>query len=152
MIDEYFKQPYSYGEVRPEFQKEYISLFKGWVKEKHAHKMDEVTESEWSKFNSFLHVLFDHYKLYSFNPAEEACQVIENVGVIIDAYDVSMNKESSEFIQLIIPELNAVYTEGWDYTWILWHQNNGAVDAFSSMVSSVGLYQFNDENALEAYK
>ena len=56
----------------------------------------------------------------------------------------SMNKESSEFTKLVVPDLGCVISEEWDYTYIIWHKNNGAVDALAPYIKAVGLEHFHD--------
>lgn len=40
-----------------------------------------------------------------------------------------MEKDSSLFLKLVLPELGCIISEEWDYTYIVWHQNNGALEA-----------------------
>ena len=53
-------------------------------------------------------------------------------------------KDFSQFTHFVIPELDAVFTEEWDYTWILWHRGNGAVEALAPLVADAGLHHWND--------
>ena len=55
MYDDYFT---SDGEVRPEFRKEFVSIFSGWLGTANLHKLDEVTEEQWSRFNDLLKALY----------------------------------------------------------------------------------------------
>jgi len=55
-----------------------------------------------------------------------------------------MEKHAGLFSQYVIPELECVITEEWDYTYILWHKDNGAIDALSSYISEANLYHFPD--------
>ena len=142
MIKHYFED----SEVKDEYKKEYISLFSGWLGTDNLYKLDEVTEKEWSKFNALLTELNNNYKLYSVNTDDESCSQVKDIDELIDTYNESMNKEASQFIKLIIPELNCVITEAWDYTYILWHKDSKAIETLSPIIKNVGLYQFNEKN------
>ena len=140
MIDKYFED----YEVREEFSKEFITLWDGWLTRKNFHKLNEVTQAEWQRFNELLKELFKQFEIYKVNLNDNITQKVEKVEEIIDSYEVSMNKGEFTFTKLIIPELEAVYTEGWDYTWILWHKNNSAVESFKPLVTKSKLFSFND--------
>ncbi|MDN3685571.1 hypothetical protein QW180_26455 [Vibrio sinaloensis] len=49
-------------EVKPEFAKEFISLWSGWLGEENYHKLDEVTENEWQRFNKLIELIGKDYK------------------------------------------------------------------------------------------
>lgn len=140
MLNKYFKD----SQVKPEFDKEFISLFNGWLGQEKMHRLDEVSEEEWSKFNSLLQAIYEKYKLYIVDLNESKYKIVKNINEISDSYSVSMNKKSSQFTQLIIPELECVLTEEWDYTYILWHKNSGARELIVPLVSKVGLFNFCD--------
>ena len=55
-----------------------------------------------------------------------------------------MNKDASSFSKYIIPDLECVITEEWDYTYILWHKKNGAVEALNPYIIKSGLKRFAD--------
>lgn len=55
-----------------------------------------------------------------------------------------MKKDSSLFSKYIIPELECVITEEWDYTYIIWHKNNGAVEALIPYILDSKLLHFSD--------
>jgi hypothetical protein len=74
----------------------------------------------------------------------EAIQNIDDIGITLSSYKESMNKDSSQFSKYAIPELDCIFTEEWDYTFILWHKNNGAVEALKPLITKAGLYHFHD--------
>ena len=140
MYSDYFKDK----DIKPEFSKEFICIFDGWLGEDDLHKLDEVTDKQWSSFNLLVELIFEKYQLYMPDNENETCAAIKNIKSVIYTYKQMMGKDASQFTQLIIPELNCVLTEDWDYTYILWHKNNGAVDKLSPLIKQAGLYQFND--------
>jgi len=46
--DAIYRHFFERGEVRPDFTKEYISLWPGWLGKDRLHLLDEVSETEWS--------------------------------------------------------------------------------------------------------
>ena len=140
MYSDYFND----WDVKPEFKKEFISVFDGWLGEENYHKLDKVTEKEWSSFNILVKSIFDKYHLYIADHENKSCVVIKDINSILSTFKEMMDKEPSQFTKLIVPELNCVITEDWDYTYILWHKNNGAVEKLAPLVKQAGLYQFND--------
>jgi len=141
MINEYFEN----SEVKEEYEKEFISIFNGWLGEKNLYKLGEVTEQDWLKFNTLLNEIVNNYKTYSVNSSNETCNLVKNLSEITSTYNESMNKEASQFTKLIIPELHSVLTEDWNYTYILWHKKNGAINELAPLIKSAGLYQFNEK-------
>jgi len=140
MYSEYFEE----WEVRPEYEKEFVSLWSGWLGEKNLHKLDKVTESDWSRFNDFIRRLAKDFKIVLVDCKTESLAEISDVESSLSNYTDSMNKESSQFTQIILPELGCVISEEWDYTYIIWHKNNGAVEALSPYVMQSRLKHFHD--------
>ena len=140
MIEDYFE---NFG-VRDDFSKEYVSLWPGWLGKHQLHKLDEVTETEWQRFNELLRALFSKYELYAVNLTDNEATKVNKADDIIDSYERSRNKGENDFTKLIIPELEAVYSEEWDYTWIIWHKQNHAVDHLAPLINACQLHHFND--------
>ena len=134
-------------DVRPEFNKEFVCIFDGWLGMENLHKLDEVTEVEWSRFNNLLQLLHQNYRLYIADLVSNACSEIEDIEPILMSYKESGDKEYNQFTKIIIPELNAVYTEEWDCTSIIWYKNKGVVEALSPLIKSAGLFHWNDADA-----
>ena len=131
-------------DIRPEFKKEYVSIFEGWLGKENLHKLDEVSEKEWSKFNHFIKILAENFELFIVNCENQTAIKVDDVNTILSSYKQSMNKDSSQFLKIIIPELKFVVSEEWDYTYILWYKENTVIDVMKPLLSEAGLYHFND--------
>lgn len=131
-------------EIKPEFDKEFISLWPGWLGEESLHQMNEVTKEEWSRFNLLLHSLAEEYEIKITDCDVENISKVENIENTFSTYEESMNKDSSLFTQYVLPGLGCVISEDWDYTYIIWHKNNGAVEALSPFIAKAGLNHFHE--------
>ncbi len=140
MYSEYFDD----WQVRPEFKKEFISLWPGWLGEENLHKLNSVTEADWSKFNKLIKLIASKYRLVKVNAKASSTEEIENLEKVLNSYEEAMNKESDDFSKFILPELECVLSENWDYTYILWHKNSESVNALSPFVKEAGLKHFNE--------
>jgi len=129
-------------EIKPDFNKEFICIFDGWLGEENLHKLDDVTEEQWGKFNQLIQLISYKFELYTVNCEDESINKIVNINEALSTYDESMEKDSSQFTRLIIPELDCILTEEWDYTYILWHRGNEAIDALKPFITKTGLYHF----------
>ena len=135
---------FSAYEIRSEFQKEYISLFKGWLGKINLHKLDEVTENEWKKFNELISLIHEQHKILVADCSSELLSMPTGLGQLLQTYIESENKESKDFLKIVLPELQCVLTEEWDYTYIIWHKNNGAVERLKPLIETVQLYSWSD--------
>ena len=140
MFSEYFED----WQVKREYSKEFISLWEGWLGEDNYHKLDEVTEGEWARFNELLRSLAKVFSLEVANCEKQSLTKVSDIESVLSGYEESMNKESSEFTKLVIPELGCVLSEEWDYTYIIWHKNNGAVEALAPYIKAASLEHFHD--------
>ena len=129
-------------EVRPEFQKEFISLWSGWLGEANLHKLDQVTEAEWGRFNTLLALTFERYEVFIANPEEGILRKAMGASELTQAYSEAMAKDASTFTRLVIPELNCALTEDWDYTYILWHKGGSAIAALAPLIEQAQLHHF----------
>ena len=132
------------GEVNPGFSKEFISIFDGWLGKENLQRLDDVSEEDWSRFNKFLRLLSQHYKLYRVDMDAQSLREIADIQGVVCSLEESENKQSAEFTKIASPQLNAVYAEDWDCTWILWHMNDGAVDTLSPLIDQSGLFHWSD--------
>jgi hypothetical protein len=123
MFSSYFGE----WEVKDEFEKEFVCIFDGWLGEENLHKLDEVTENEWSKFNTLIRLVSKQYKIQLANTNSRTLVEIDNIENHLSTFEVSMNKDSEQFSKFIIPELECVISEDWDYTYILWYKNKEVV-------------------------
>ena len=55
-----------------------------------------------------------------------------------------MRKDSSQFSKFAIPDLQCVISEEWDYTYIIWHKNDGTVDVLKPYILNSKLHHFSD--------
>jgi len=141
MFDQYFDD----WEVKPKFDKEYISLWSGWLGRENLHLLDQVTEEEWSRFNSFLSTISRKYKIGTVDCNSHIVTFPDDIESTLSGYADSMDKDSSLFSKYIIPEIECVITEEEDYTYILWHKNNGAVEALIPHILGSNLLHFSDQ-------
>ena len=140
MFSEYFED----WEVKSEYSKEFISLWDGWLGEENYHKLDEVTENEWARFNALLRSLAKDFALEVVNCDQQSLTKVRDIDSVLSNYETSMNKESSEFTKLVVPDLGCVISEEWDYTYIIWHKNNGAVETLVPYIKAANLESFRD--------
>jgi hypothetical protein len=141
MISDYFED----WKVRSEFKPEFISPWAAWLGEENYHELNEITEIEWSRFNTLVKLIFKGYELYHVNVELKSMLKVEHVESYLPSYKDAMSRDSSKFTRLIIPELLAVLTEDWDFTYILWHKNNGAKEKLSPLIKQAKLFHFNEK-------
>lgn len=140
MLDSYFEN----FEINGSFQKEYISLWSSWLGLEKLHLLDTVSKQEWSRFNSMILDVSKVYKLGVVDLNLELITFPSDIAIELSDYTASMNKDASQFSKYIIPDLECILTEEWDYTYILWHKNNGAVEALRPFILSANLKHFSD--------
>ncbi|WP_241902534.1 hypothetical protein, partial [Enterovibrio norvegicus] len=140
MFSEYFED----WEVKTEYSKEFVSLWSGWLGKENYHKLDEVTENEWSRFNDLLRRLAEDFSFEVVNCELQSLTEVRDINSVLSSYEESMNKDASKFTKLVIPELGCVISEEWDYTYIIWHKNNGAVEALTPYIKAASLESFHD--------
>ena len=137
-----FNQYFDDWEVKPQFEKEYLSLWSGWLGKENYHLLDAVTEKEWSRFNSFILTISKTFKIGIADHNMRSVAFPNDISSTLSSYSDSMNKDSTLFSQYVLPEMECVITEEWDYTYILWHKNNGAVERLSPYIDKVDLKHF----------
>ncbi len=140
MYSEYFQE----WELRPEFEKEFISIFDGWLGKDNPNKLDEVTENEWLRFNALVEFISKSYDVALADTGLQSVRGVENIDEVLCTYKESMNKDSEQFTKLVIPKLQCVLSEDWDYTYILWHKGNGALEALKPLINKAGLYHWHE--------
>ena len=139
-FDEYF-QDY---EVRSEFSREFVALWPSWLGQAKLHLLDEVSEEEWSRFNSWVEAISREFRLGIANYSSGTVEFPNAIEPHLSDYEVSRKKDASQFSKFVIPDLNCVVTEEWDYTYIIWHKNDGAVEALRPYVLNSKLHHFSD--------
>lgn len=135
---------FEHGEVRPVFKKEYISLWSGWLGKERLHLLDEVSEEEWQRFNRMLISAFEGFRMGVVNRAAETVEFPAQLEPLLSNHREAMQKDASQFVQFVIPELDCVISEEWDYTYILWHRGTGALETIKPLLSQAGLQHFSD--------
>jgi hypothetical protein len=138
MYSEYFEN----WEVRSHFSKEFVSLWPCWLGKDNLHKLDEVTEIEWNKFNKWISLIAERFTIKVVDCELEATSDFEHAD--LSTYQESMSKDRSLFSKFIIPKLGCVITEEWDYTYIIWHKNNEALEALLPSIENARLEHFNE--------
>jgi hypothetical protein len=131
-------------EVKPEYSKEFISLWPNWLGEKNLHKLDEVTKDEWARFNNLIRNCAKDFAIEIVDCDNQSITKVKDIDSVLSNYKESMNKDSSLFSKFVLPELECVISEEWDYTYIIWHKNNGAVEALSPYIKKSELKHFNE--------
>ena len=140
MFNEFFED----DDVREDFSREYVSLWPGWLGEGRLHLLDEVSEKDWSRFKSLVSSISRDFRLGIANCSTGTVEFPDEIECYLGEYRVSMGKDASQFSKFIIPELNCAITEEWDYTYIIWHKHDGAVDALKPYVLRSSLHHFSD--------
>ncbi len=131
-------------EVKPEYNKEFISLWSGWLGKKNLHKLDEVTEDEWARFNNLIRNCAKDFAIEIVDCDNQSITKVKDIDSVLSNYKESMNKDFTLFSKFVLPELECVISEEWDYTYIIWHKNNGAVETLSPYIKNSGLEHFNE--------
>lgn len=139
-----FNRFFEHGEVRPDFRKEYISLWSGWLGKERLHLLDEVSEEEWLRFHQMLLAAFGTFRMGVVDYAAETVEFPARLEPLLSDHLESMRKDASQFSKFVIPELDCVITEEWDYTYILWHRDTGALEAIKPLLSEAQLRHFAD--------
>ena len=103
-----------------------------------------MSEAEWRRFNDWLREIARDYLFYLPDFERQALTPVDNVELLLVDFQRSQNKTSDQFIRLVIPELECIITEDWDYTYIVWHKNNGAVEMLEPMIQKAGLERFSE--------
>jgi hypothetical protein len=129
-------------EVKPSFSKEFISLWPGWLGPKKSHKLDDVTQDEWARFNGLIRTLSEKYIFKIVSHEHQEITPIKDIENSLATYEESMNKDSSLFTLYLLSELDCLIEEHWDYTYIIWHKGNGAVEKLASAIKTAKLYHF----------
>lgn len=130
--------------VRPEFEKEYVSLWSGWLGKERLHLLDEVSEEEWLRFNRFLLAAFEAFRMGVVDHSAQTVEFPARLEPLLSDREEAGRKDASQFSQFVIPALDCVITEEWDYTYILWHRNIGALEAVKPLISEAKLQHFSD--------
>lgn len=131
-------------EVKPEFEKEFVSLWSDWLGKENLHILDEVTKEEWSLFNDLIRLISDKFKIEILDCGTEFISDVSDIETTLSTHEDSLKKTAADLSKYILPELECVFSEDWDYTYIIWHKNNGAIEALTPFIDKAGLKHFSD--------
>ena len=138
MISEYFDD----WEVKDDFSQEFISLWEGWLGRDDFYKLDEVTELEWKGFNQLIKFMHSKYEMYAVDIENEEISKLVDLNNYLPSYTEDMGRGEINFTTIIIPSLNVVLAETWDYTYILYHKKNGALEELKPLIKKSDLFSF----------
>lgn len=108
------------------------------------HLLDEVSDAEWLRFNRWLLAAFQAFGMGVVNRKAETIDFPPRLEPLLSAHAEAMQKEASQFSQFVIPALDCLITEEWDYTYILWHRDKRAVEALAPLLSDANLHHFSE--------
>jgi hypothetical protein len=128
--------------VKADFKKEFISLWPAWLGEDNLHRLDEVSEAEWGKFNTLLRLLASEFKILVVDTEVSSTTEVHSIETYLDTYEHALNKDASGFSKFIFPDLDCVLTEDWDYTYILWYRSEKTLCIFRQFIEQAGLRHF----------
>jgi hypothetical protein len=128
--------------VKIEYKKQFISLWTEWLGKENYHQLDEVTKADWSKFNSLIEIIFRHYRMQLVDLNARKLNEINNIEETLCNDEDSMTKTSNEFSIYIIPELECILSEDWDYTFIIWYIDKKVIEKLQPFIEKSGLYHF----------
>lgn len=140
MYHQYFENK----KVKPEFQKGYISLWSGWLGEENYYKLDKVTKNEWKRFNDFFRIIVKDYEIQNVDSNLEKLITVTNIDDVLLTYEETIVKDYSLFSKFVIPKLNCIITEEWDYTYIIWYNDNDSIDKLIPYIKLAKLFYFTD--------
>ncbi|OWK30092.1 hypothetical protein [Sphingomonas dokdonensis] len=135
---------FEHGEVRSDFKKEFISLWPGWLGKERLHLLDEVSEDKWLRFNRMLLAAFGAFHMGVVDHSNETIKFPARLEPFLSDHQEAMQKDASQFLQFVIPAMNCVITEDWDYTYILWHRDVDTLEAIKPLLSGARLEHFSD--------
>ncbi|MEQ9314598.1 MAG: hypothetical protein RLN72_02035 [Henriciella sp.] len=141
-IESYFKD----FEPLPHFEKTYVSLWDGWLGPERSHLLDDVTREDELKLVDFYWSLATRFEVF---------RIDLKVGTVarfggpdrrsLAADVINGSRTHAQFFKLIVPALDCLVTEEWDYTAIIWHRSETAPAQLLDMVESAGLKHFTDQ-------
>lgn len=137
-----FSDYFNDSEVKNGFKKEFISLWTAWQGKENYHKLDDVVESDWKKFSNLIINISKHYEILIADLDKTKLIKIDNIEKTLSSYKEYLNKPCTQFSNYVIPQLNCVLEEHWDYTYILWYKNYETVEKLSFIIEESGLFHF----------
>ncbi|WP_341665117.1 hypothetical protein [Vibrio sp.] len=99
---------------------------------------------DFERFNTWIRLISKNFTILEVSLKTETLSEMSDVESILSDFESSQDKTSAEFIRIVIPELECIISEEWDFTYIIWHKNNGAVDKLQSSIKNAGLKSFSE--------
>ncbi|MEM5518618.1 hypothetical protein WNY37_16795 [Henriciella sp. AS95] len=122
-----------------------MSLWDGWLGKERYHLLDEVTRDDDAKFAAFWRAVASEFDAYTVDLDRNSLDLIAPSNDLLTIEIISDgSRTANEFIKLIIPSLDCMITEEWDYTLIIWHRTQPAPARLLELVEQAGLKYFLD--------
>jgi len=138
MFDRYFED----WDVKSCFKKEFVSLWTAWLGNDRLSELDSVTEDEWKRFHDFILAISKVFSIQLANCDERKLVAIDDIDSVLADYKDSMEKDASQFSKFVIPELECVITEEWDYTYIIWYRDKSVLAQIDPFIQGSNLFRF----------
>lgn len=94
----------------------------------------------WETFNQLVRLLHSEYEMFAVNLERESINKLEDIDKYSPTYEEDMDRGQMNFSTINIPSLNAVLEETWDFTYILYHENNGTVETLKPLIKKQFVY------------
>ena len=78
--------------------------------------------------------------MFAVNLERESINKLEDIDKYSPTYEEDMDRGQMNFSTINIPSLNAVLEETWDFTYILYHENNGTVESLKPLIKKQFVY------------
>tara|TARA_Y100001958_G_C20686324_1_gene198846 strand:+ start:55 stop:522 length:468 start_codon:yes stop_codon:yes gene_type:complete len=127
---------------------EFISIFDHWLLPSEDNLLDSVKPSEWKKFWALNELLFEKYQVFVSYSDSEILEEVTSKEFVKGKWH-SDESEGAYPMIIKIPELNCVYEEHHDYTNLFWYSDGESLEVFLELVTSVGLFHFNQEEGFK---
>ncbi len=127
----------------------FVSIFDHWLTmdefESNIHTEDSLILTERrTKLITFLKELFylaTTFKVNKIDGKKIEFSSFENVDEIVEYCNIEeQNGECGQRYDIIIPEYQAIYSEEWDWTNIIWFRNKSLIKPIIDLVQKNGLY------------
>lgn len=127
---------------------EFVSIFDHWLLPDESDLLHTVKPSEWKKFWALNNLLLRHFRILATYSESGFFEETQSEEFLHSGWHSDKPTGAKPLI-LKIPELDCVYEEHYDYTNLFWYNDSKALETFSEMVTSAGLYHFNREQGFQ---